>query len=1251
MSLLPEAYASVDTPYYAPFGTTTGITTNLQVSTLAVNQAGNLFLTSDPLKPGIAAGIYFQSLGGTQAATWEQMNQNTRFGGTTSNQVSILNQAKTAYGDFAVGNFSIYGSGAVNGLPIAEFTERGISGQLEIRSPQINMSTLLVPELLSVSTINGTPWNNIGSSTFSTIFISSATVNQASISSLTVSSINGQTPGGGGGGSLISTFSTIFISSATMREASISSLRVSSLSDYSPTGASFSTTSISSIVSVNLSSLVSNVSLSLISTMQFQPNISGSLGGVNLGMGNFLGGIVGGLGSGVFNTALAGAALATGIVAMTNTRTTGFAPGTTNNYQLVNTQTQLQFSTLGAATSGFFRFVNSATPQTPGLEFISSFTIPAGTIAIRSMSDPLNLANSTIVTSTIQSFGSWVPLPQPAQVPTDNILALTVSSINTIGWDQMQYQNQTPVPNPAVRSYTVVAGVNDVFCVSATSSSGGGLFQSRAAILTPGTYLATAFCAMVRSRIINLDTLYPNAGGIMLFQNLFVQPLPTDSRYISFINTNTGISPPDTSYTYSWNATYATNYPPATGPQMTQSAALFGADPSVIGYGLAPGLAVFVPLPFIGGTPTNTPLPFGPNIQVSTFIASTMTTSDRLLVYKPTVNASLSSRLLFTGLAINYGGSTGPNTIATSVTGQELINNTIQYKGGFYDSQDITRFRLTNVSTFSDITSAPMEIGNTSTIFGSNIGIAANNGYIKFDAPVYFNSLQPVSMSTLTVSTINSFNWSTISLCNQADAIVNAAVTVQVGVNNFLCVTASLGGTINSYDIFTLTPGVYATLDAFVAMVNPLFQFFPEYDSLALITDPLNPDKLTAQNGNGSSPIGTSYTLHFNPADASLPWPGVITEAQITANAVLMGGGTTNIVVADGATEYFPDYPGTPVIGKVPFGADLQLSTLTVSGFVDTAELGTQKLIVSDTAEGPNPTEPQQFATKQYVDTQILTQVGLTGQIILYASPVCPPGYLVCDGESYANTAYPALYEVIKNFYGGGGGFFNVPDLQTRVPRGTMANNPINCSVTFNANNLAAQLFVEVTPPVGSVSGNWQIADGMYIQVPSLTRNYTVEQVAWTNPIYTAGVLVKIQYICYVLPLTSPPPTPGPVPATASYQQSTTGVQPTGANSVGFTTSPYKNTLSQTQIPTHTHGYTVFKGGAGAYNANGGPEPLGQPNVPAFGATTTDGLDSTANPNGLAQDVTGQFPGTGLSTIVVNLTADPYTVVNYIIKT
>ena len=1215
MSLLPDAYASVQTPYYAPFGTTTGITTNLQVSTLSVNQAGNLFLTSDPLKPGIAAGIYFQSLGGTQVATWEQMNQNTQFGGTTSNQVSILNQAKTAYGDFAVGNFSIYGSGAVNGLPIAEFTERGISGQLEIRSPQINMSTLLVPELLNVSSVNGQPWN------------------------------------GGGGGASISTFSTFFISTATINEASISSLRVSSLSDYSPTGASFSTTSISSIVSVNLSSLVSNVRLSLISTMQFQPNISGSLGGVNLGMGNFLGGIVGGLGSGVFNTALAGAALATGIVALTNTRTNGFAPGTTNNYQLVNTQTQLQFSTLGAATPGFFRFVNSASPQTPGIEYISTFTIPSGTIAVRSMSDPLNLANSTIVTSTIQSFGSWVPLPQPAVVPTDNILALTVSSINTIGWDQIQYQNQTPVPNANVRTYTVVAGVNDVFCVSATSSAGGGLFQSRAAILTPGIYSATAFCAMVRSRIINLDALYPNPGSILLFQNLFVQPLPSDTRYISFANTNTGLSPSDTSYTYSWNPTYAPNYPPATGAQMTQSATLFGANTSVIGYSLAPGLAIFVPLPLIGGTPTNTPLPFGPNIQVSSFIASTMVTTDKLTVYN-TFNPTVSTCVLGNGFTVNISGSgIGTNTTSLGLFGVQVANGGNINYGSFYESKDIARFRIRNVTTF-DNNSAPMEIGNRSTIFGSNIGPAASNGYVKFDAPVYFNSSQPVSMSTLTVSTINSFNWSTISLYNQADAIINPSVTVVTGVNDSLCITASSPSGIFSYDVFTLTAGVYPTLAAFIAMVNPLFQFFPDYDSLSLVLSDDNPSKLSVLNGNGSSLPTTYYTLHFNPADASLPWPTSITGTQITANSVLMGAGVTNITVIRGQTQFFPDYPGTPVIGKVPFGPNLQFSTLAVSDFIDSKAVDTQTLVVSESAEGPDPTQPTQFATKQYVDNQIILRSGLTGQIVLYSSPVCPVGYLVCDGKSYSTTTYPDLYAVIKNYYGGAPGSFNVPDLQTRVPRGTISNQLINCSVTLSTGTSATQMLIEVTPPPFSVSGNWQIVDGMSIQVPATSGTYTVQQVVWTNPVYAGASLTKIQYICNITPPTSPLPGPPTVlSATAIYLQPTAGAQAILPNSVGYSKTPYNNTLAQNQIPTHTHGYTVFKGGAGAYNANGGPEPLGQPNVPAYGATTTDGLDSTGNPNGVAADVTGQFPGSGLSTIVYNLTPDPYTIVNYIIKT
>jgi microcystin-dependent protein len=45
-------------------------------------------------------------------------------------------------------------------------------------------------------------------------------------------------------------------------------------------------------------------------------------------------------------------------------------------------------------------------------------------------------------------------------------------------------------------------------------------------------------------------------------------------------------------------------------------------------------------------------------------------------------------------------------------------------------------------------------------------------------------------------------------------------------------------------------------------------------------------------------------------------------------------------------------------------------------------------------------------------------------------------GWLYCDAASYATSAYPNLFAKIGYTHGGSGGFFNVPDLQARVPIG-----------------------------------------------------------------------------------------------------------------------------------------------------------------------------------------------------------------------
>ena len=58
------------------------------------------------------------------------------------------------------------------------------------------------------------------------------------------------------------------------------------------------------------------------------------------------------------------------------------------------------------------------------------------------------------------------------------------------------------------------------------------------------------------------------------------------------------------------------------------------------------------------------------------------------------------------------------------------------------------------------------------------------------------------------------------------------------------------------------------------------------------------------------------------------------------------------------------------------------------------------------------------------------------GAIIPYGGSSAPSGYLMCDGTSYAQASYAALYAIIGTTYGGSGGNFNVPDLRGKFPLG-----------------------------------------------------------------------------------------------------------------------------------------------------------------------------------------------------------------------
>ena len=212
----------------------------------------------------------------------------------------------------------------------------------------------------------------------------------------------------------------------TTNFASISTANIGNLNASNPGSIDGVLFSSASLVASSIRAVTGDFDFTRVSTVQFQPSLGGvSLGGVNLGMGGFLGGLVGGLGSGILNTIIGGTALATGIAALVNTRqNTPAAPNINSNaYELINGTTQLQVSTLGQDVVSIFRTVSSINPNTtPGLEIFTSTIITAGTVAIRSISDPMNLANSNIAASSIQAFGQWADLlPSPDQQDFSNI--------------------------------------------------------------------------------------------------------------------------------------------------------------------------------------------------------------------------------------------------------------------------------------------------------------------------------------------------------------------------------------------------------------------------------------------------------------------------------------------------------------------------------------------------------------------------------------------------------------------------------------------------------------------------------------------------------------------------------------------------------------------------------------------------------------------------------------------------------------
>ena len=99
-----------------------------------------------------------------------------------------------------------------------------------------------------------------------------------------------------------------------------------------------------------------------------------------------------------------------------------------------------------------------------------------------------------------------------------------------------------------------------------------------------------------------------------------------------------------------------------------------------------------------------------------------------------------------------------------------------------------------------------------------------------------------------------------------------------------------------------------------------------------------------------------------------------------------------------------------------------------------------------------------------------------TGIVVPWGSASIPSGFLLCDGTSYATSAYTALFAVIAYTYGGSGANFNVPDLRDRTIVGVSSGNSKALAQAIGANTVT---------PTGNIAGSTGSTTLSTAQIPS----------------------------------------------------------------------------------------------------------------------------------------------------------------------
>jgi microcystin-dependent protein len=201
-------------------------------------------------------------------------------------------------------------------------------------------------------------------------------------------------------------------------------------------------------------------------------------------------------------------------------------------------------------------------------------------------------------------------------------------------------------------------------------------------------------------------------------------------------------------------------------------------------------------------------------------------------------------------------------------------------------------------------------------------------------------------------------------------------------------------------------------------------------------------------------------------------------------------------------------------------GATIIESSLTVAGVIegtDTTQSTSPTTGSVILAGGVGIAKDLQVGGNIYQSGYLLVP---TGCVLPYSGAGSPSGYLLCDGSSVTDTAYPALFAVIGNTYGGVSPNFLLPDLRTRVPVGANASVTDyvlgdisgNASVTLAENQLAPHVHTVPIAPPTSTTTEVQSGSGATV-VSSVTAGIPVVTDTSSVPATQVAVSLMNPYI------------------------------------------------------------------------------------------------------------------------------------------